>query len=482
MIEDNEVKIQWKLENSYGTLPSLFFTTAQPEHVPNPELVIFNQELAKELGIDENIATTKHGVDILGGNKIPIGANPLAMAYGGHQFGYFTKLGDGRAILLGEHVTQNGQRIDIQLKGSGQTPYSRGGDGKATLSAMLREYMISEAVYALGIPTTRSLAVVKTGEEIKRQRVESGAILTRTAQSHLRVGTFQYAAQWGTMEDVKSLADYAIDRHYPRIKEDENSYVSLLQKVMDRHVSLVAKWNLVGFIHGVMNTDNVTISGESIDYGPCAFMNEYSPSTVFSSIDTKGRYAYGNQPVMAQWNMARFAETLLPLISPNMDEAIAIAEKIVRAFPQKYHEYWLVGMCKKLGFCEFRADDETLIKNLFEMMEHHKADFTNTFKALTTGELVGIKLFEKKEFKQWHLDWEKRLNQQNATKEEVAKLMKSVNPAVVPRNNLVEKALEDAQVLGNISTMKDFLKVLSHPYEYTSQQEAYSNLGNKPDK
>lgn len=482
-MRDNE-KLQkgWKFDNSYRKLPSLFFKTLHPEYVPKPELIIFNETLAQELGLDKEIVKSKQGVEILAGNKVPEGAFPLAMAYAGHQFGYFTNLGDGRAILLGEHITPDNKRIDIQLKGSGRTPFSRGGDGKATLGSMLREYIISEAMHGLDIPTTRSLAVVKTGEQIMRHIAQTGAILNRTASSHLRVGTFAFAAKWGTIEELRRLADYAIERHYPEITLNRNPYLSLLEKVMERQASLVAKWNLVGFIHGVMNTDNVTISGETIDYGPCAFMNSYAISTVFSSIDHQGRYSFGNQASITEWNMTRFAETLLPLIDEDLDIAIKKAQQSLSKFPKIYDQFWLSGMCNKLGLFVKKETDHQLINTLLESMQLYKADYTNTFKALTTGRLEGIKLFETEEFKQWYSAWKQRLQEQPQSNEEVEILMKRTNPAVIPRNELVEDALEDADIDGTLDTMYKLLEVLKDPYGYTSHQEKYSNLPDKPDE
>ena len=399
IMDNNKLQTQLTFENTYGTLPSLFFTKTLPDNAPNPELVIFNDRLSLELGIDKKTFIANQGIDILSGNKIPSTASPLAMAYCGHQFGHFATLGDGRAILLGEYITPLAQRIDIQLKGSGRTTYSRGGDGKATLNAMLREYVMSEAMYGLGIPTTRSLAVIKTGEVVLRNNSKTGAMLTRTAASHLRVGTFCYAAKYGTIDDLKSLADYAIERHCPQIKEDENPYLSLLENVIEKQANLIAKWNLVGFVHGVLNTDNVTISGETIDYGPCAFMDDYALSTVFSSIDRDSRYSYGNQPTVTMWNMARFAETLLPLIDKNIDVSILIAEKAIGNFSKIYHQYWLLGMCHKIGFFHIEDGDKSLINRLLELMEEYKADYTNTFKALTTKKLQAIKLFQTDKFK-----------------------------------------------------------------------------------
>ena len=481
-MDNNKSQTQLTFENSYGTLPSLFFTKTLPDNSPNPELVIFNDSLALELGIDKKAFISNQGVDILSGNKISPTSSPIAMAYCGYQFGHLATLGDGRAILLGEHITPLDQRIDIQLKGSGRTTYSRGGDGKATLSSMLREYVMSEAMYGLGIPTTRSLAVIKTGEVILRGTAQTGAILTRTAASHLRVGTFSYANEYGTINDIKSLADYAIDRHYPKIKDDKNPYLSLLENVIDCQARLIAKWNLVGFVHGVLNTDNVTISGETIDYGPCAFMDDYSLSTVFSSIDVNGRYSYGNQPNITVWNMARFAETLLPLIDENPDTSILLAKKAVVNFSKIYDQYWLLGMCHKLGLFNIEDGDESLINRLLELMEQYNADYTNTFKALTTKKLEGIKLFETEEFIQWHLDWSERLKKQNSSNEEVVNLMKITNPAIIPRNFFVEKVLEDADKYDNMESLHDFLQALRDPYSYTAKQELYSNLDNNHDK
>ena len=309
----------WNFDNSYARLPKSFFSGTNPTPVRSPKLITLNHQLAASLGLNAEALQSEDGVAVLAGNRIPEGASPLAQAYAGHQFGHFNMLGDGRAVLLGEQITPQGKRVDIQLKGPGRTPYSRGGDGRAALGPMLREYIISEAMHALGIPTTRSLAVVTTGEAVIRETELPGAILTRVAASHLRVGTFQYVAKWGTVEELRILADYTLKRHFPDVEADGNPYLSLLQEVIKRQAELIAKWQLVGFIHGVMNTDNMAISGETIDYGPCAFMDVYDPATVFSSIDRQGRYAYGNQPSIAGWNLARFAETLLPLLDDNQE-------------------------------------------------------------------------------------------------------------------------------------------------------------------
>jgi len=438
--------------------------------VSSPKIVKFNDSLAASLGLQKEQLQSQEGVSILAGNSVPKGAFPLAQAYAGHQFGHFNMLGDGRAMLIGEQVTPSGERVDLQLKGSGRTPYSRGGDGRAALGPMLREYMISEAMQALGIPTTRSLAVVTTGESIVREKELPGAILTRVASSHLRFGTFQFAAKWGTVENLQALADYALERHFSHIEKNEKKYLSLLQEVIKRHATLVAKWQLIGFIHGVMNTDNMTISGETIDYGPCAFMDTYDPETVFSSIDVQGRYAYQNQPGITGWNLARFAEALLPLLDQDIEKAVEIAQNAVTEFPKFYRENWLAGMQAKLGLFNEEKEDEALFQELLTMMKTYKADYTNTFRALTFNKLGKSDLFESEEFAQWQELWQKRLGRQKQSKAESEELMKHNNPAVIPRNHRVEAALDAAQK-GDYSVMEDLLEVLSSPYESPDQSE-----------
>lgn len=460
----------WNLDNSYARLPKSFFTKITPNAVPSPELVIFNDTLATNLGLNNVELKSKDGVAVLAGNSIPEGSIPLAQAYAGHQFGNFNMLGDGRALLIGEQIPPSGDRFDIQLKGSGPTPYSRNGDGRAALGPMLREYIISEAMHALGIPTTRSLAVVTTGESIIRETELPGAILTRVAASHLRVGTFQYAANFGTIEDVRTLADYTIERHYPHIADDENRYLSLLQEVIKRQAELIAKWQLVGFIHGVMNTDNMTISGETIDYGPCAFMDAYNPATVFSSIDYQGRYAYGNQPYIGGWNLARFAETLLPLLDDDQNEAIKMATEAIGEFNKFYHENWYAGMRAKLGIFNEEKEDEKLIEDLLNMMQNHSADYTNTFRALTLDKLEETALFNSEEFKLWNELWQARLKRQQESKDDTLQLMRNSNPAIIPRNHRVEVALESAVENGDYSVMEKLLEVLSKPYAHTQEQ------------
>ncbi|WP_419875115.1 protein adenylyltransferase SelO [Candidatus Pristimantibacillus sp. PTI5] len=466
----------WNFDNSYARLPESFFTTMTPPPVSSPELVIFNEPLAASLGLDSQALQSKEGAALLAGNQIPEGALPLAQAYAGHQFGHLNRLGDGRALLLGEQITPQGERFDIQLKGSGRTPYSRGGDGRAALGPMLREYIISEAMHALGIATTRSLAVVATGESIFRETVLPGAILTRVAASHLRVGTFQYASKWGSADDLRELADYTLQRHFPEVGTEGNRYLLLLQEVIKRQAMLIAKWQLVGFIHGVMNTDNMALSGETIDYGPCAFMDVYNPETVFSSIDTHGRYAYGNQPPIAVWNLARFAETLLPLLDPNEEQAVKLAEDALSDFSESYHRHWLKGMRAKLGIFNEEAEDETLISGLLGMMQKDQADYTNTFKALTFDKPEDSVLFDSTEFKQWHKQWQARLGRQQESKADSQQLMRNSNPAVIPRNHRVEEALAAAVKQGDYSVMERLLEVLANPYAHAPEQEEYCAL------
>lgn len=464
----------WNFDNSYARLPEFFYSKQSPAPVASPQLVLLNYSLAAQLGLNIEELTGEKGAEIFAGNQLPEGAFPLAQAYAGHQYGHFTMLGDGRAVLLGEQVTPQGERFDIQLKGSGRTPYSRGGDGRAVLGPMLREYIISEAMSALGIPTTRSLAVVTTGENVLRTSFLPGAILTRVARSHLRVGTFQYAAQWGSPEDLQTLADYTIRRHYPEVEADDNKYLALLKEVIKKQAELIAKWQLVGFVHGVMNTDNMTISGETIDYGPCAFMDTYDPKTVFSSIDRYGRYAYKNQPPIAQWNLARFAETLLPLISNDKEEAIYLAEEALADFMDLYHSKWLTGMRRKLGIFNEEKEDEALINQLLELMSKNKADYTNTFRALTLDEGDKTDLFKEEEFRQWHQAWQARLNRQSETKALSQKLMKESNPAIIPRNHRVEEALEAAEKQGDYTPLERLNAVLNKPYGYSPEQEEYA--------
>lgn len=466
----------WNLDNSYENLPNIFFTKMNLNPVQAPKLIIFNDSLAVSLGLDAQALQSEEGIAVLAGNEVPEEGMPLAQAYAGHQFGHFTMLGDGRAMLIGEQITPSGERFDIQLKGSGRTAYSRSGDGRAALGPMLREYIISEAMHALGIPTTRSLAVVTTGESVIRETDLSGAILTRIADSHIRVGTFQYAAKWGTDEELRTLADYTLQRHFPDIEAGGNRYLALLQEVIKRQASLVAKWQLVGFIHGVMNTDNTTISGETIDYGPCAFMDTYDPATVFSSIDVQSRYAYGNQPNIIGWNLARFAESLISLLHTDYSEGAKLAQDAISAFPEHYYTNWLAGMRAKLGIFNEEQQDAALIDSLLHMMEQYQVDYTNTFRALTFDTLEESALFSTPEFGEWHALWQARLDRQQESKELVHQLMRSSNPAVIPRNHQVEAALEAAVESGDYRVMEQLLDVLAHPFAHSPEQVDYANL------
>ena len=438
----------WNLEHSYAQLPETFFRAQNPIAAPIPRMVIFNEELAEALG------KIPPDDEIFAGSRLPQGAKPISQAYAGYQFGHFTMLGDGRAVLLGEQITPSGDRFDIQLKGSGPTPFSRNGDGFAALLPMLREYIISEAMVALGIPTTRSLAVVLTGRDVVREKILPGAVLTRVASGHIRVGTFDYIRAFGTTDELRALADYSIWRHFPKLEHAENKYVLFLRKVAELQASLIAKWQLVGFIHGVMNTDNMAISGETIDYGPCAFMDNYDTNTVFSSIDTEGRYAYGNQPKIGAWNLSRFAESLLPLIHSNENKAIELAENEIALYWENYNASWLRGMRNKLGLTTSEATDAELFAELLSLMESHRLDYTNTFRALPDVPDV---------LTEWQQKWQARLSRQPQNGN-VFDEIKRHNPAVIPRNHRVEEALTAAGQ-GDFSVMRGLLDVLARPYE-----------------
>ena len=453
--------IGWHFDNSYSKLSKTFKEDIKPTPVHEPELVILNEELAKNLNLNFSGIDKKKLAEIFSGNSLPDGTNSIAQAYAGHQFGHFTMLGDGRAVLLGEHIDNKNQRFDIQFKGSGRTSFSRGGDGRAALGPMLREYIISEAINALNIPTTRSLAVVKTGEKVVRENLLNGAILTRVASSHIRVGTFQYIAATQNLEDLNTLVDYTIDRHYPEIKSSKNKALDLLSLVMEKQCQLVINWMRVGFIHGVMNTDNMAISGETIDYGPCAFMDQYDPKTVFSSIDKFGRYAFSNQPPITKWNLARFAECLIPLIDKDEDAAIKIATELIDNFQNIYEEKWLNMMRDKLGLFGEDKNDLILINKLLDWMKNNNADYTNTFCHLM-GVEIDDEVYKNDDFKSWTNEWEKRLKLNNSS-DKYLELMKKTNPIVIPRNQKVEDALADADK-GNLETMNKLLKVLSNPY------------------
>lgn len=457
-------RVGWRFDNSYARLPESLFDPATPVAVPEPRVVIVNHDLAAELGLQLGTLTPDASAALFAGQELPPGSQPIAQAYAGHQFGGFTMLGDGRAILLGEHQTPSGRRVDIQFKGSGRTRFSRGGDGRAALGPMLREYLISEAMAALGIPSTRCLAVVTTGEPVYRESIRQGAILTRVAASHIRVGTFEYAARRGE-PILRALADHTIARHDPDLADTtDQKYLRFFRDVARRQAHLVARWQLVGFIHGVMNTDNVAISGETIDYGPCAFMNAYDPDTVFSSIDHGGRYAFGNQPRIMQWNLARFAETLLTLFDPDPHRSIELANAVLDEFPGLHEQAWLAGMRQKLGLLTNEPDDAELIQSLLSWMHARRADFTNTFHRLSQQEGPTRGSADDPEFQAWLTRWQERLGRNGQPRELALSLMRSVNPAVIPRNHRVEEALSAAEQANDLAPLQRLLNVLANPF------------------
>ena len=486
MMSDKKKLINF--DNSYARLPKSFFECIKPTPVKEPKLVRFNKPLANEIGLnvieDNDILS-----DIFSGNIVPEGSEPIALVYAGHQFGYFVpQLGDGRAILLGEIVNNGGCRFDIQLKGSGQTSYSRSGDGRAPLGAVIREYIISEAMHSLNIPTTRSLAIIVTGELVSRETLLPGGILTRIASSHLRVGTFEYFAASDNQENLQLLADYSINRHFPNIKKSNLRYQTFLESVCDRQAALIAKWMHVGFIHGVMNSDNTSISGETIDYGPCAFMDSYDPATVFSSIDHHGRYAYGNQPNIAQWNIACLGECLLPLIHPDRNKAIGIAEEILDSFQDKFRKYWLSGMYKKIGLTQNEPEDINLLEQLLELMKENKTDYTLTFRYLSDAieNDTGNSNFEKQflsqnKISEWLVSWRKRLKIQSASFKKIKMSMQKENPAFIPRNHRIEKAIYEAVDNNDYSYMDHLILLLNKPYQDQPNNSEYMHPPEKPD-
>lgn len=456
----------WRFDNTYARLPSTLHTRVEPSTVREPALLVFNRALAESMGLDAQCLESEEGAAIFSGNAIPAGAEPIAQAYAGHQFGHFNMLGDGRAILLGEHLGPDGARWDVQLKGAGRTAYSRRGDGRAALGPMLREYIISEAMQALGIPTTRSLAVTGTGEVVHREEELPGAVLVRIAASHIRVGTFEYAAMNGNVDSLKSLAEYTIRRHYPSAAAASNPFCALLDGVIERQASLISKWMLVGFIHGVMNTDNMALSGESIDYGPCAFMDAYDSATVFSSIDRNGRYAYSNQPGIAHWNLARLAEALLPLLDSDENTAVEMAKESLGIFPKSFHRHWVSGMRAKLGLFNEEAEDVSLIEALLDGMRRNKADYTNTFRNLDFNLTSSVDAA-------WHGDWKARLARQDRSAADVRQLMQRHNPAVIPRNHKVEEALDSAVGNGNFGVLNRLLDALANPFVEGAEKDGY---------
>lgn len=470
---DKNIQTGFNFDNSYINLPKEFYSHVNLKPVKSPKLAILNNNLASSLGLSLEFLKSPKGISILSGNTKADDGAYISQAYAGHQFGHFTMLGDGRALLIGEQITPSNQRFDIQLKGSGRTPFSRGGDGRAVLGPMLREYIISEAMHGLKIPTTRSLSVISTGEDVYREKIKQGAILTRVASSHIRFGTFEFASYFLDKDKLKQLADYTIKRHFPFISDEQNNYVSLLEEVIKLQASLVAKWQCVGFIHGVLNTDNMSICGETIDYGPCAFMDTYDPKTVFSSIDTEGRYSYQNQVAMVSWNLCRFAETLLPLISDDEDKAIDIAQDCLAKFTDLAISNLILGMCSKIGIFEPDSNDESLLNGLLDMMKKYKEDYTNTFLALTFKDFPKSRMFVTDEFSVWYKKYQDRIKSQGKSKEEVFNLMKNSNPAVIPRNHRVEEALAAAEN-GDFSVMNNLLKALANPFEHSDFQKEYS--------
>tara|TARA_B100000579_G_scaffold253033_1_gene208204 strand:- start:39 stop:1484 length:1446 start_codon:yes stop_codon:yes gene_type:complete len=467
--------VGWDFDNTYSKLSKTFREEIKPVPVHDPKLIILNKKLAEDLNLNFSKIDNKNLAKLFSGNNLPEDTKTIAQAYAGHQFGHFTMLGDGRAVLLGEHLVNKNERFDIQFKGSGRTSFSRSGDGRAVLGPMLREYIISEAMHALNIPTTRSLAVVSTGEKVMRENLLPGAILTRVASSHIRVGTFQYIAAKQNLDELNILIDYTINRHYPEIKSSKNKALDLLNLVMQKQCSLVVDWMRVGFIHGVMNTDNMAISGETIDYGPCAFMDTYDPKTVFSSIDKFGRYAFSNQPPITKWNLARFAECLIPLIHKDENEAIKVASEIIDNFQNIYEEKWLNMMRDKLGLFGKDQNDQKLINDLLSWMEINKADYTNTFCNLMNVNIEDKKVYEDQKFINWVKIWEKRVLMNNNLKEKSLDLMRNTNPKVIPRNHKVEEALNAANE-DNIEVMNRFLNVLSKPYSNQKNIENYQSL------
>ena len=466
----------WSFDNTYSKLPKSFLSITSPTPVKSPELIVLNDDLVNELGLNFSKISKKNLSELFSGNLLPEGSKAIAQAYAGHQFGHFTMLGDGRAVLIGEHVSKSNERYDIQFKGSGKTPFSRNGDGRAALGPMLREYIISEAMHALNIPTTRSLAVVKTGENVVRENVLNGAILTRVASSHLRVGTFQYIAARQNEDELKTLVSYTIDRHYPNIKKSKNQALDLIEVLMQKQIDLVINWMRVGFIHGVMNTDNMTISGETIDYGPCAFMDIYDPKTIFSSIDQLGRYAYFNQPNITKWNLARFAECLISLIDKNKDKAIEMATEIINSFEKNYEIKWLNMMRDKLGLFGEDTKDQILILDLLNWMHKNKADYTNTFCYLMDEKIKSDPIYKSENFILWKKRWEVRLKINNNTPEKYFKLMRSVNPLVIPRNHKVEEALEGANN-ENLTQLNKLITILKKPYQNQKSMMDYQSPG-----
>lgn len=468
--------IGWNFDNSYARLPNHFYRKSEPASHQKPTLLIFNQSLAHTIGLHFDHCAEGKLAEYFSGQILANGSEPIAQAYAGHQYGHFTFLGDGRAHLLGEHITPEEKRIDIQLKGSGQTPYSRQGDGRATLGPMLREYIISEAMYALGIPTTRSLAVVATGDLVQRDGKKPGAILTRIAASHIRTGTFEYLAAKGDIKGLKLLADYTIDRHYPQLQASSQPYLDFFKTVMERHIQLVTSWLRIGFIHGVMNTDNMSIACETLDYGPCAFMDHYDPNTVFSSIDHYGRYAFGNQPSITRWNLAILATALAPLFDKDKAQAIQLAEQELETFDKLFSCQWLHMMRQKLGLMDAQDQDQALIDTLFQWLQKNQADYTNTFYHLSHSNYPHDPIYQNDTFRCWHQAWQQRLGTNPNHRKQSLLLMQANNPTVIPRNHQVEQALQAAEEQGDMTKTLALIRALSQPYAYDQVNHHYQQL------
>jgi uncharacterized protein YdiU (UPF0061 family) len=454
----------WRLDHSYSRLPSLLSKPCLPTPVSNPQWVVLNRPLAAQLGLDPDSLALPHQAALLSGNTLPPGAQPIAQAYAGHQFGHFTVLGDGRALLLGEQITPEGARLDLQLKGPGRTPFSRGGDGRAALGPMLREYLLSEAMHALGIPTTRSLAVVATGDPVFREETLPGAILTRIASSHIRVGTFEWLALQQDLEATRALTRYTLQRHSPERLETDNPALQLLEFAAEKQASLLAQWMHVGFVHGVMNTDNMALCGETIDYGPCAFLDHFDPDACFSSIDRGQRYAFSNQPRIAQWNLARLAEALLPLLHPNPSDAVETATALLHRFLERFQTLRATGLRQKLGLYNEEPEDPRLAQRLLDWMHQQRADHTLTFRSLSSLDALQTPPFPEHTFVEWHQSWKARRLRQPQSPEDCVRLMQRSNPSVMARNHLVEEALQAASESQDLRPFQKLLEVVQNPF------------------
>ena len=472
--------MELNFDNSFAKELKDFYEFTKADKSTSPKLIKFNDSLAKKLGPEWEKLKSDNGLLIFSGNEVPKGSQPLSQAYSGHQFGGFSPLlGDGRAILLGEVIDKDNIRRDIQLKGSGRTIFSRGGDGKSSLGPVLREYLISEAMHSLNIPTTRALAAVSSGDDVFREKALPGGILTRVASSHIRVGTFQYASTTGDIEKIRVLSDYSINRHYKNLLQKKEKYIEFFESVCESQINLISKWMGIGFIHGVMNTDNMTISGETIDYGPCAFMDRYDPNTFFSSIDTQGRYAYSNQPLILSWNLARFAETLIPLIDKNEQNAIEILTQKISLIQNKYEKAWLKVMSEKIGIINIKDGDLDLINNLLDIMKNEKADFTLVFRYLADfiigKEYLLINLFDNsKKINEWINNWKNRIEKEGKFDKSLCIKMKKINPLYIPRNHLVEHALDEAVSNDNYKPFHNLLSYVTSPFDEISNSKEYT--------